>query len=156
MIGEGEKKYYVLINDFNRSMYDHSLHRGKKHFCCYCFHAFITEETLKRHIKKWFKINVKQTIKMPKKYEYFKFKNFERKMKSPFMIYADFVIILVPEDNTNKSHTSKYQQHVACSYDYKLLCVDDKFSKPLKSCLIKDTVYNSISSMIEEINIVVM
>ena len=71
----------------------------KKHFCCYCFHAFITEETLKRHIKKWFKINVKQTIKMPKKYEYFKFKNFERKMKSPFMIYADFVIILVPEDN---------------------------------------------------------
>ena len=36
---------------------------------------------------------------MPKKDEYFKFKNFERKIKSPFMIYADFVIILVPEDN---------------------------------------------------------
>ena len=36
---------------------------------------------------------------MPQKGEYFKFKNFERKIKSPFMIYADFVIILVPEDN---------------------------------------------------------
>ena len=59
-------------------------------------------------------------------------------------------------ENTNKSHTNKYQQHAACSYDYKLLCVDDKFSKPFKSYLGKDTVYNSISSMIEEINIVVM
>ena len=31
-------------------------------------------------------------IKMPKKGEYVKFKNFERKMKSPFMIYADYSI----------------------------------------------------------------
>ena len=28
-----------------------------------------------------------------------KFKNFERKIKSPFMIYVDFESILVPEDN---------------------------------------------------------
>ena len=51
LIGEGENKYYVLINDFNRIMYDHSVHRGRKHFCRYCLHAFITEEILKRHIK---------------------------------------------------------------------------------------------------------
>ena len=36
---------------------------------------------------------------MPKKGEYVKFKNFERKIKSPFMIYADFESILVAEDN---------------------------------------------------------
>ena len=28
LTGEGEKEHYVLINDFNRFMYDHSLHRG--------------------------------------------------------------------------------------------------------------------------------
>ena len=33
---------------------------------------------------------------MPKKCEYVKFKNFERKIKSPFMIYAGFEFILVP------------------------------------------------------------
>ena len=48
-------------------MYDHSLHRKRKYFCRYCFHAFITEELLKRHIKDYFKINVKQTIKIPEK-----------------------------------------------------------------------------------------
>ena len=51
LIGEGEKKYYVLVNDFNRFMYDHSLNGRRKHFYRYCLHAFITEEILKRHIK---------------------------------------------------------------------------------------------------------
>ena len=32
MIEEVEKKHYALINDFSRFMYDHSLHRGRKHF----------------------------------------------------------------------------------------------------------------------------
>ena len=90
-------------------MYDHSLHRGRKHFCRYCLHAFITDEILKHHIQDCFKINGKQRIIMPKKGEYVKYKNFERKIKSPFMIYADFESILVPEDNgkqnPNKSKT---------------------------------------------------
>ena len=36
---------------------------------------------------------------MPNKGEYVKFKNIERKINSPFMIYVDFESILVPEDN---------------------------------------------------------
>ena len=47
-------------------MYDHLLHRGRKHFRCYCLHAFIAEEVLKCHIKDCFNINGKQTIKMPR------------------------------------------------------------------------------------------
>ena len=66
---------------------------------------------------------------MPKKGEYLKFKNFERKIKSFFMIYVDFEKILVPEDNSEDYYMNKYKKHAACSYDYKLVCVDDKFSK---------------------------
>ena len=75
-------------------MYDHTLHRGKKHFCCYCLQAFRIAEKLKCHIKDSFKINGKQTIKTPKKSEYIKFKNSERKIKSLFMIYEHFESIL--------------------------------------------------------------
>ena len=32
LIGKG-KKGYVLINDFNRFIDDHLLHRRRKHFC---------------------------------------------------------------------------------------------------------------------------
>ena len=73
---------------------------------CYCLHAFITEEILK-HIKDCFNINGKRTIKMPKKGEYVEFKNFERKIKSPSMTYADFESILVLEDNVKKITKSK-------------------------------------------------
>ena len=59
---------------------------------------------------------------MPKKDEYVKFKNFQRKLKSPFMIYADFESILLLENNgkqnPNESYTNKYQKHAACSYGY--------------------------------------
>ena len=41
-------------------------------------------------------------------------------------------------------------KHVACRYGYKLMCADNKFSKPFKLCLGKDAVYNFISSMMEE------
>ena len=49
-------------------MYHYSLHCGRKHFCRCCLHAFFTEEFLKRHIKDFFKIIDKKTIKMPKKF----------------------------------------------------------------------------------------
>ena len=58
------------------------------------------------------------------------------------MISANFESILVPEDNgkqnPNNSYTNKYQKHVACHYDYKLVFADDKFSKAFKSNLGKD------------------
>ena len=48
------------------------------------------------------------------------------------MIYADFESILVREDdgkkNSNESHRNKYQKHVVCSYGYKLVCLDKRFS----------------------------
>ena len=60
------------------------------------------------------------------------FTNWERKIKSPFIIYSDFKSILVPGDNgkqnPKESYTKKYQKHIACTYGYKLICADDKFS----------------------------
>ena len=71
------------------------------------------------------------------------------------IIYADFECILLPEDNGNKAKSKRvlYKQisrTFACSYGYKLVCADDKFSKPFKSYLGKDAVYNFINSMVEE------
>ena len=70
------------------------------------------------------------------------------------MIYVDFESILVPKDNEkqnpNGSYTNKYQKHITCSYDYKSVYVDDKFSEPCTSHLHKYDVYNIINSIIEE------
>ena len=45
---------------------------------------------------------------MPQEDEYVKFKNFERKIKSLFMIYAGFESILVPEDNVMQNLNESY------------------------------------------------
>ena len=50
LIREKGRKHYVLIKDFNSLMYDHTLHRWKKHFCCY-LQAFSTKDISKHHIK---------------------------------------------------------------------------------------------------------
>ena len=81
LIEEEGKRHYVLIKGFNTFMYDHTLHRGKKHFCRYCLQALSTEKILKFYIKDYFKINGKERVKMPKKDEYIRFRNFERKTK---------------------------------------------------------------------------
>ena len=56
LIGEGEKKHYVFIKDFNTFMYDQALHRGKKRFCRYYLQAFRTAEKLKFHIRFHFRL----------------------------------------------------------------------------------------------------
>ena len=94
-------------------MHDYSFHRGRKNFCRYCLHTIITEEILKRHIKDCFKINSKQTNKIPKESKYVKFKHFARKIKSPFTIYWGFEIILVPEDYRMQNPKESYYQQIS-------------------------------------------
>ena len=56
----------------------------------------------------------------------------------------------IGKQNPNEFYTNKYQKHVACSYDYKSVCVDDTFSKPVKLDLREDAVYNFINTIIDE------
>ena len=57
---------------------------------------------------------------MTKRGETVKFKNYTRKMKLLFIIYADFEIILVTENNgkqnTDEFYTNIYQNHVGSSF----------------------------------------
>ena len=90
---------------------------------------------------------------MPRTGEYVKFKNYEIKIKSPFKIYAVFESILMPEDNgkqnPEESLTNKYQKNIAYSHGYKLVCVDDRFSKPFRTYLGEDAAKNFVNNMIE-------
>ena len=50
---------------------------------------------------------------------------------------TDLESILLPQDNGNQNpeepYINKHQKHIACSYGYKLVYVDDNFSKPFKT-----------------------
>ena len=50
----------------------------------------------------------------------------------------------------SKVQVSLKLTNITCSLGHKVVCVDDKFSKPFKSYLGEHAVYNFISSVIEE------
>ena len=65
---------------------------------------------------------------MATKVEYIRFKNFERKLNH-HLWFTQIVKIfqyMKEESKIQMSLTNKYHKHIAFSYDYKLLCVDDK------------------------------
>ena len=76
-------------------------------------------------------INGKQNVKLEK--GFIEFRNFNRQIPIPFKIYADFECLLKSCDvgigNDCFSYTKKYQDHIPCSFAYKVVCIDDKFTK---------------------------
>ena len=65
-------------------MYNQTLNHERKHFCCYSLQSFTTAKILEKH-NDCFKKNGKQIIKMAKKGENVKFKNYTRNIKSVFI-----------------------------------------------------------------------
>ena len=92
------KKHYFLIEDFITFVYDHTSHHRKKYFCHNCLQTLSTEEMLIVILKTALKLMANQWLYCLKKMSV-KYRNCERKIKSPFIIYADFESILVPENN---------------------------------------------------------
>ena len=76
-------------------------------------------------------INRKQNVKLEKRF--ISFKNFNKQIPVPFKIYADFECLLkgcdVGIDNECFSYTRKCHDHIPCSFAYKVVCIDNKFSK---------------------------
>ena len=103
MIEVRGQSQYVLTKRFSKLIFNQTLQGDRKHIFCYCFQSFSTAQTLKRHVNICFEINGKQTIKMAKKDETVKLKNYTRKIKSPPMIYDDFKSILIPENNAKQN-----------------------------------------------------
>ena len=93
------------------------------------------------------KINGEQTVKL--KSGSIKYENHFKQLAVPFKIYADFefnVEGVKGNDKNNASCTKKYQDHIPCSFAYKVVCIDDKFSKPVVLYRGK----NAINKFIEE------
>ena len=52
-------------------------------------------------------------------------------MPVPFKIYAGFECNWKSVESFEDSYSKTYQDHIPCSFAYKFVCVDDKFTKPI-------------------------
>ena len=84
---------------------------------------------LTEHKEVCLSINGAQSVRLEKRK--IEFKNYFKQVPVPFKIYVDFECNLNSVESYESSYSKKYQDHIACSFAYKLVCVDDKFSKPI-------------------------
>ncbi|CAB3982653.1 Gastrula zinc finger [Paramuricea clavata] len=159
LLGDGEgNNHYVLIKDVNRMLFSVSKHTHKKHFCLHCLHSCVSKEVLEKHKETCLEVNGTQVVKLPKEGPKIKFENHRNSMPVPFVIYADFESILVPEDRKvesgnpeDKSSTDLYQTHKACSFGLKTVChYDDKYSGEYKSYVGEDAALVFLKTVLKE------
>ena len=72
----------------------------------------------------------------------------------PFKIYADFESLLKAvsggDIKNNTLNTEKYQTHIPRSFAYRVVCVDDKFNKPVVLHRGKNAINRFIEAILKE------
>ena len=78
-----------------------------------------------------------------------RFTNIQKQLPTPFVVYGGFESILKPVnedvdvtqgvDTNTKSSTHVYQEHIPCSFAYKIVSsVNPNFSRPLDAYRVED------------------
>ena len=111
------------------------------------FTVFSSINVLAEHKEVCLSINRAQSVRLEK--ETIEFKNYFKQIPVPFKIYADFEYNLKTVESCEGFYSKKYQDHVPCSFTYKLVCVDDEFTKPIVAFRGKNVAYEFIEAILE-------
>ena len=93
-------------------------------------------------------INGAQSVSLKK--ETIEFKKYFKQILVAFKIYADFECNLKAAKSYEDSYSEKYQDHVPCSFAYKLAFVDDEFTKPIIVFRGENVAYEFIKEILKE------
>ena len=144
---KNNKSHYVHIKDFDTFMF-HKTKNNKKWFCKSCLQCFSTKNVLIKHKVDCLSINGMQSVDVEEGIS--KFENYSKQLSVPFKIYADFECNLKDTEIYEGSCTKKYHDHVPCSYAFKVVCIDDRFSKPIVVYRGENAAYEFIKTILEE------
>ena len=134
------QQHYALINNMSRLVgMQTNKHKGKTHICLNCFNTFSLEKSFKEHTEICL-TNDSVKIEMPKKGTCIEFNKHAKKLKVPFVIYADFESYTehTTEDGTpngvyddTQSYTKKYQKHTPSGFCYYIVYRGGIYKKPV-------------------------
>ena len=159
LIEEGGVKHYCLVKSLNRLLSSQaSKGKRKEYFCLNCLNPFPSEESLNKHGEYCNEHEVVK-INMPEKGTMLKFKNYHRRERVPFIIYADFEcfikLIQSCDPDDKESYTEQYQKHEPSSFCYYIKCFDDKVYKPkIVSHTGEDAAQKFVEMLEEDIKII--
>ena len=147
LISGTDKSHYAYIKDFDRFMFHKT--KNKKYLCKSFLECFSSKNVLTEHKEVCLSINGTQSVKLEK--GTIEFKNPFKQIQATFKIYPDFECILIKSvESYEGSCSKKCQDHVLCSFPYKLGCVGDKFSKPIVLYRGENAAYKFIEAILKE------
>ncbi|MCG7877069.1 MAG: DNA polymerase [Candidatus Thiodiazotropha endolucinida] len=130
-----QTSHYCLIKDLNRFLSRTKRRKCKTFFCPYCLHGFVSEKGLHNH-KPYCSIHGPQKVELPTsgQNDMLEFSDYEKQLKIPFVIYADFECLSVKVQsssvNPQQSSTSTSSLLQPISFGYKVVCQNPKYTKP--------------------------
>ena len=145
---DDDESHYVYIKDFNRFMFHKTKNKNEKWFCRSCLQCFSKENVLIKHKEDCLSINGTQSVKVEE--GIIEFKNYFKQLPVPFKIYADLECNLKDVKSYEGSCTKKYQDYILCSFAYKVVCIDNRFSKPIVVYRGKNAAYEFIKAILKE------
>ena len=145
---EDDKSHYVYIKNFNTFMFHKTKSKNKKWFCKSCLQCFSSRNVLIKHKEDCLSINGVQSVYVQE--GIIKFKNYSKQLPVLFKIYADFECNLQDTEIYESSCTKEYHDHVPCSYAFKVVCIDNTFSKPVVVYRGENAAYEFIKAILEQ------
>ena len=103
---------------------------------------------LRRHKEDRLSINGAQTVKVEKGTT--EFENYFKEIPGQFKIYAEFECNLESVEIYEGSYIKRYHDHIPCSFAYKVVCIDDKFTKPSVAFRGENVAYEFIKVIFKE------
>ena len=128
LISDDEKRHYCLIKNMSRLLSSQTSKRnGAQYYCMRCLNPFHSQESLDKHLEY---CSAHEAVKIEMSGGTLSFKNYNRSMRVPFIVYADFESFIKPIDtcgpNPENSYTKQYQKHTPSSFCYYIKCFDDE------------------------------
>ena len=128
LISDDEKRHYCLIKSMSRLLSTQTSKRnGVQYYCMRCLNPFHSQESLDKHLEY---CSAHEAVKIEMSGGTLSFKNWNRNMRVPFVVYADFESFIKPIDtcgpNPENSYTKQYQKHTPSSFCYYIKCFDDE------------------------------
>ena len=135
LLSDEETNHYCWIKNMSALTASQiNKHKGKRFICRYCCSSFQSEESLQKH-EEYCSNHKAVKVKMPEKGTKLDFRNHNRRMRVPFIVYADFEAlpesISTCQPSDSDSYTNKYQKHKPCGFCYYIKCFNDELFPPV-------------------------
>ena len=133
---EDGKCHYSLIKNLSRLIRSQLTSRTNEpiHICKRCFSHFTKKELLDNH-NKYCSNNATAIVKMPEPNSMLYFKNYEKQLPVPFVVYADFECFTFSMNscspNSKDSYNYNYQKHEPSGFCFYVKGIVDKRIKPI-------------------------